>query len=119
MLANQLIEVKPETTPLSSVERQPAPYGAHAAAPGGVPGPPGNVVAALPLTLLDNLRDLFEVAACASPRVAPALETFGRAGVAGLAMARARDSALLSGLEILCYTCYMKPISAITTSNWR
>jgi hypothetical protein len=41
--------------------------------------PPGNVVAALPLTLLDNLRDLFEVAACASPRVAPAMETFSRA----------------------------------------
>jgi hypothetical protein len=41
--------------------------------------PPGNVVAALPLTLLDNLGDLIEVAACTSPRVAPALERSSQA----------------------------------------
>jgi len=37
--------------------------------------PPGNALAALPLTVLDNLRDLCEIAAHRSPRSAPALET--------------------------------------------
>jgi len=36
--------------------------------------PPGNALAALPLTVLDNLRDLCEVTAHRSPRAAPALE---------------------------------------------
>jgi hypothetical protein len=35
--------------------------------------PPGNALAALPLTVLDNLRDLCEVAAHRSPRSATAL----------------------------------------------
>jgi len=35
--------------------------------------PPGNALAALPLTVLDNLRDLCEVAAHRAPRSAPAL----------------------------------------------
>ena len=35
--------------------------------------PPGNALAALPLTVLDNLRDLCEVTAHRSPRSAPVL----------------------------------------------
>jgi hypothetical protein len=41
--------------------------------------PPGNVLAALPLTVLDNLRDLCEVAACRSSPAAPALRNISRA----------------------------------------
>jgi hypothetical protein len=41
--------------------------------------PPGNAFAALPLTVLDNLRDLCEVAADRSPRAAPALENTSHA----------------------------------------
>jgi len=41
--------------------------------------PPGNALAALPLTVLDNLRDLCEVAAHRSPRTAPALNNVSHA----------------------------------------
>jgi len=52
--------------------RRTAPTRAH---PVVARRPPGNALAALPLTVLDNLRDLCEVTAHRSPRAAPALET--------------------------------------------
>jgi hypothetical protein len=39
--------------------------------------PPGNAMAALPLTVLDNLRDLCEVTALRAPSAAPALRSTG------------------------------------------
>lgn len=41
--------------------------------------PPGNALAALPLTVLDNLRDLAEVTAHRAPSTAPALRRTSRA----------------------------------------
>ena len=55
--------------------------------------PPGNVLAALPLTALDNLRDLCDVAAHNSPPAAPALERTSRA--------LARAAARIERLEVM------------------
>jgi hypothetical protein len=56
--------------------RRTAPTRAHAVV---ARRPPGNALAALPLTVLDNLRDLCEVAAYRSPRKAPYLQRAGGA----------------------------------------
>ncbi len=55
--------------------------------------PPGNVLAALPLTVLDNVRDLCEVAAYRAPRTAA-----GRLQGAGVALGRAAHTVERVGL---------------------
>jgi hypothetical protein len=55
--------------------RRTAPTRPH---PGVARCPPGNAIAALPLTVLDNLRDLCEVTAFTIPRAAGALRRTSR-----------------------------------------
>jgi hypothetical protein len=62
--------------------------------------PPGNALAALPLTVLDNLRDLCEVTAHRSPRTAPALRSVSH-GLARAAGRVERVSALRRGERAL------------------